>query len=114
MKIINELFENSNSNIIKSVINSGGVIVGEKMEGKRGYFTENMERSNRIAEKVESETGLKGFITTDELPKYGITVEDRDNIKQEFNCSDNDIVVMVAGKEEDANKAVELIKENVE
>ncbi len=113
MKNLNSLFEGSASNIINSIIKAGGIILGEKFEGRRGYFTSDQENSARIASDLEKETGLKGFISTDELPKYGITEEDKDKIKEEFGCSEDDIVILVAGAEDKASRALEIIKENI-
>ncbi len=113
MKNLNNLFAGSASNIINSVINAGGVILGEKFQGRSGYFTSDYERAAKIASIVEKETGLKGFISTEELPKYGITEEDRDRIKEEFGSSQEDTVIIVAGAEDKASRALEIIRENI-
>ncbi|MGM0441679.1 MAG: GAD domain-containing protein [Elusimicrobiota bacterium] len=109
MKVINEVFEESNSKIIDSVVSGGGVILGEKVTGKKGFLLNNMDKAKDIAAEVEKETGIKGFISTDELPKYGITIEDRDNIKKEFDAEEEDIVIMVAGDEEKGRRAMNII-----
>ncbi len=113
MKVINDLFEGSNSKIINSVISGGGVILAEKVAGKKGVLLDNMDKAKDIAAKVEKETGIKGFISTDELPKYGITENDRENIKEEFEAGDEDIVIMVAGDEKIGRRAMEIIVDSI-
>lgn len=114
MKNLNELLKDCSSKIISSVLETGGVILGEKFSGKKGYFVENIQKSDEVAAKVETETGLKGFISTDELPKYGITEDDRDKIKAEFEAGTDDVVVMVAGEKEKAEKALQIITESIQ
>ncbi|MFC2092030.1 GAD domain-containing protein [Elusimicrobiota bacterium] len=114
MKNLNAIFEGSDSNIIQLVIGSSGVILGEKLSGKKGYFTQNIEKASEIAQAIEDETGLKGFISSDELPKYGITENDKEKIESEFEVTDDDIVVLVAGGKEAARKAMQILVEKIQ
>ncbi len=110
MKDITGLFKESNSNIIKGVIASGGVIKGIKAENYKDVLINEKDFSDKMSNKVEAETGIKGFISSDELPKYGITKDDKRKIEEAFECKEKDIVIFVADKEDKATKALELIE----
>ncbi|MBA7659422.1 hypothetical protein ES703_67400 [subsurface metagenome] len=113
MKDITKLLEESNSNIVKGIIASGGVIMGIKVENFKDVLLNEKDFSNGMAEKVEAESGIKGFISTDELPKYGITKEDRIKIEETFECKEKDIVIIVADMKDKATKALELIQNEI-
>ena len=113
MKNLNYIFKESESQIINSVIGGGGVVMGEKFKSGKGFFTSNREVSKAIALKIEEKTGLKGFISTNELPKYGISNEEKEKIKEEFNCTQEDVVLMAAGSEPEASEALNIINEEI-
>ncbi|MGM0568058.1 MAG: GAD domain-containing protein [Elusimicrobiota bacterium] len=113
MKNLNDIFKESESQIVNSVIGGGGVIMGEKFKSRKGFFTSNYEVSKDIASKIEEKAGLKGFISTNELPKYGISSEEKEKIREEFNCTQEDVVLMVAGSAPKASEALNIIKKEI-
>jgi len=113
MKDITKLLKESNSNIIKGTISSGGVILGIRIENFKNVLIDDDKLSNDLSEKVEKGAGIKGFISTDELPKYGISKEDRDKIEKAFECGEKDTVIFVADKKDGAVKAIEIIEKEV-
>ncbi|PIW33130.1 MAG: hypothetical protein COZ37_04985 [bacterium (Candidatus Ratteibacteria) CG_4_10_14_3_um_filter_41_18] len=109
MKEITGLFKSTNSKLIKGIVDSGGAVVGTKVENFVGVLLEKELLATDLQKKVEA-TGAKGFISTDELPKYGISKEDKETIKKEFEAGEKDVVIFVAASQEEATKSVEVIE----
>ncbi|MGD2248603.1 MAG: hypothetical protein PVF58_09365 [Candidatus Methanofastidiosia archaeon] len=113
MKDITDLFSKTKSGLIKGIISRGGSVLAEKVENFKNVLVENSKAAEKIAKTMETKTGVKGFITTDELPAFGISEKEKHEIKKEFQCGDNDIVVLVADKKEKAEKGMEIFFEEI-
>ena len=113
MQDITEIFRGTNSKLIKSVIDGGGVIQGVKAMNFRGVLVNDRSFSNSLAKKLEREVGLKGFISTDELPRYGISGEEKDKVERAFGARGSDVVIFIADRREKGAKALEIIEREV-
>lgn len=113
MKDITDLLSETNSHVIRGVLDSGGVVVGIKAEGFAGVLIEDRKLTDSLAMKVEKEAGVKGFISTDELPKYGLNKQDRRNIEESFGAKEGDVVILVADQKEKAEKAIQIIEAEI-
>jgi len=113
MKEITDLLSETNSHVIRGVLDSGGVVVGIKAEGFAGVLIEDQKLTDSLAKKVEAETGVKGFISTDELPKYGLNKQDKRNIEEAFGVEEGDVVILVADQREKAEKAIQIIEKEI-
>ncbi len=113
MKDITSLFKETNSQLIKSVIDSGGVIMGIKAEGFSGVLIKEKKFTDSISKKAEKETGIKGFISTDELPKYGINKATKRSIEENFECKEGDVVIFVADQKDKTQKALEIVEKEI-
>ena len=112
MKEITHLFRSTNSKIIKNTLDAGGVVMGMKVEGFAGILLEDNVFASELQKKVEA-AGTKGFVSTDELPKYGISRDDKSVIEKEFEANEKDAVIFVAAPKEEATKAMGVIEEEV-
>lgn len=113
MQDITEIFGGTNSKLIRSVIDGGGVIQGVKATNFRGVLISDRSFSNSLAKKLEREVGLKGFISTDELPRYGISSEEKEKIERAFGARGSDVVIFVADRRERGARALEIIEREV-
>ncbi len=113
MKDISDLLSETNSHVIRGVLDSGGVVVGIKVEGFSGILIEDQKLTDSLAKKVEKEAGVKGFISTDELPKYGLNKQDRRNIEESFGAKEGDVVILVADQKDKAEKAIQIIEAEI-
>ncbi|MBI5573759.1 MAG: hypothetical protein HY919_04295 [Elusimicrobia bacterium] len=111
VKDITNLLKNTASNLIGNLIAKGSVVLGVKIAGIAGLLVKDIKLSDKIQSAVSKKAGTGGFISTDELPHYGITADEKIAIEKEFSCSKKDIVVFVAAEKSKAEKAVELISE---
>jgi len=113
MEDVTNIFENTGSSLIKGIMERGGAILGEKIGSFAGILVEDKAYADALQKKVEEETGVKGYISTDELPAYGITKEEKEAIESRFGVTGNDVVILVADEEGKARRALEVIKEDV-
>jgi len=108
-KELTSLFSRTASHIIAGVIKSGGIVGGVKIVGGNGILLKNNKLSNRVQEEIIVKTGVKGFISTDELPQYGINAEDKKKIMAYCEASAKDVVVLVADQKEKVLPALDII-----
>ncbi|OGS43857.1 MAG: hypothetical protein A2539_06305 [Elusimicrobia bacterium RIFOXYD2_FULL_34_15] len=109
IKDITKIFKNTESNIIKNLISSGSIVLGIKVEGKAGLLVKDIKLSDELQKKISKSAKIAGFISTDELPHYGITSKEKSAIEKEFSCKKNDTVVFIAAEKSKAEKAVDII-----
>ncbi len=96
---VTEVFTNTKSNMLKKIIKSGGKIVALKLpEGFRGILGFEVQPGRRfgteLADYVRAWTYLKGIIHSDELPGYGITV---DEVKKIYEKTGDRPFIIIAG-----------------
>ncbi|MBI5555326.1 MAG: hypothetical protein HY920_05695 [Elusimicrobia bacterium] len=108
-KELTSLFSQTASHIIEGVIKSGGIVGGVKIIGGNGILLKNNKLSNRVQKEIIAKTGVKGFISTDELPQYGINAADQKKIMVSCGASDQDVVVLVADQREKVLPALDII-----
>ena len=113
VKELTELFKNTNARFIKNSIESGSIILGVKVENFAGVLANNKEYAESLAKKLNEQAGVKGFISTDELPKYGISAEEKTAVESALDVKENDVGIFVVDKKETAEKAIQLINEEV-
>jgi Glu-tRNA(Gln) amidotransferase subunit E-like FAD-binding protein len=110
MKDITELLRGTACTFVSKVITSGGVVLGEKFSGFYGYFLKNKKAATALATKIKKETGAGGFISTDELPAFGITEAEKKQIEEAFGVAEGDVVIFVVDKKEKAEKALSIVE----
>lgn len=108
-KELTSLFSKTASHIIEGVIKSGGIVGGVKIIGGNGILLKNNKLSNRVQDEIIAKTGVKGFISTDELPQYGINAVDKKKIMVSCGASAKDVVVLVADQKEKVLPALDII-----
>lgn len=113
MRDITDLLSATKSGLIKGIISRGGVVLAEKVENFRGVLVDDPAFAEGVAKTMEKKTGVKGFISTDELPKFGISAGEKHQIEKAFECGENDIVVLVADKKEKAEGGLEVFFEEI-
>ncbi|MBN1384230.1 MAG: hypothetical protein JW983_05025 [Elusimicrobia bacterium] len=109
VKDITQILRNTDSHVVKNSISSGNVALGVKVVGKTGLLVKNKRLSDNLQKKISDAAGIPGFISTDELPRYGIIVAEKNDIEKAFGCTKKDVVVFVVAERTKAEKAMEVI-----
>jgi len=96
------LFEQTKSEFLRKAIQKRWKIYALKLEGLAGLLGKKiqLERTfgKELADRVKVMTGLGGILHTDELPKLGISEQEVEQLKNHFNCTEKDAVVIVIGQ----------------
>lgn len=112
MKNITYILKNTKSNFIRKSVEQGLIVMGEKIPGFNGVFVNNKSYAEKIATELKNMYGIKGFISTDELPAYGISEDEKSEICSTFDCNEDDVVVFIIDTEENCVKGLEYITNN--
>ncbi|MGC9105693.1 MAG: Glu-tRNA(Gln) amidotransferase subunit GatE [Thermoprotei archaeon] len=114
---LTEVFKATGSKLIRKELEKGGKVLGAKVVGFRGIFGWEVMTKRRfgteVSDYVKVHAGLGGLFHSDELPNYGITAEEVENVKKVLGVGSNDAFVLVVGPEDKARKALDVILERV-
>ncbi|MDD5687620.1 MAG: hypothetical protein PHE88_07305 [Elusimicrobia bacterium] len=114
IKDITKILQKTESNLIKNLVASGAIVLGVKIKNKAKLLIDDVKFSDTLQLEISKKAKIGGFISTDELPHYGISKAEKKAIEKEFSCGKKDVVVFVAAEKSKAEKAIELISEEME
>jgi hypothetical protein len=112
MEDLTPLLYTTKSNLLRQVLDRGGAVLGMRAPGYKGILATDHALTTRLSERIRS-TGVEGFISTDELPKYGISIVERDAAEGAFHLGDRDTVIMVAGPRSAAERAIRILEDEL-
>ncbi|MFQ5474716.1 MAG: Glu-tRNA(Gln) amidotransferase subunit GatE [Candidatus Nanoarchaeia archaeon] len=114
---ISQVLKKCDSKIIKSTFEKNGVIKAIKLDGFAGIIGKETQPGKRLGSEFSDyakvKAGVGGLFHSDELPKYGITDKDVENIRKELKCKEKDAFVLIADKEEKVDQALEEVIKRV-
>ena len=108
IKDLTTIFETCTSRVIKK---AGGAVFGVCLRGFAGIVGTEIQPGRRFGSEL-ADFAIKfgaGLMHTDELPAYGITREEVENLKIAFDATGDDCVVIVAADRERATKALKAV-----
>ena len=109
------LLENTNSKVVKGILeadNSG--VLAIKLKHFAGLIGREVQPGKRLGTEFSEhgkKMGVSGLFHTDELPNYGITQEEVDNIRNDLLLEDDDAFILVAGPKDKAHNALNEVIE---
>ena len=106
---LNNIFDKTDSKIISKAISEEGNVFAIKLEGFKGIIGKEVQPGRRLGTELAAyakKMGVSGIFHTDELPAYGITVEEIGEVSKFLKLSKNDAFIIVADKEEKARNAI--------
>jgi len=110
---ITDIFEKSESQVIKKAIKSDGVVYAVRLAGFANLIGIEVQPNRRLGTELSDYAkfwgGVGGIFHTDELPKYGITEENVSNLRKLVNAGEQDAVVLVASSRENCKDALEAV-----
>lgn len=112
-KDITDLFLNTKSKIIQNEIKKNGKVFGIKAPKFRGLLGKELMPGRRfgteISDYVKVLAGLGGLFHSDELPNYGITGDEVENVKRALEITNEDGFIVIVGNEDKLKVAVSVI-----
>lgn len=123
---ISNILKNTSSAVIKNILSESGKAFGIKLIGFEGLLgskscalpktKKEKEKKSPITKRLGAEfaqyaktIGVEGIIHSDEMPAYGITSEENENIKKILDIEEGDAFVIAAGEEEMVKNALNTI-----
>jgi glutamyl-tRNA(Gln) amidotransferase subunit E len=110
---ITPLFKKSESKVIKSALSKKGAIKAIKLPSFATLLGKETMPGRRVGSELsdygKQAGGVGGLFHSDELPKYGITEEDVENIRSLLKCHDKDAFIMIADQENKVDKALRAV-----
>ena len=110
---ITDIFEKSESKVIKKAVKSGGVVYAVKLPGFANLIGVEIQPDRRLGTELSDYAkfwgGVGGIFHTDELPKYGITDTDVSKLRKLVNAGEQDAVVLLASSKEKCQDALEAV-----
>ncbi|PIN69721.1 Glu-tRNA(Gln) amidotransferase GatDE subunit E [Candidatus Woesearchaeota archaeon CG11_big_fil_rev_8_21_14_0_20_43_8] len=110
---ISQLFAGCDSKIIKSCFDNKGIILAMKLPLFAGLIGKELIPNRRLgtefSDYAKMAAGVGGIFHSDELPKYGISEDHVNNIKDALQCQDNDAFVLVASSKDRSELALDVV-----
>jgi glutamyl-tRNA(Gln) amidotransferase subunit E len=105
---ISRLMEKTKSKVLRKVLDTGGVISAAALPSFRGLLALEPYPGVRLGKEladVARTHGLGGIIHSDELPAYGIELDEVTMIARQLSLDDDDAFVILAGNRETTGSA---------
>ncbi|MCK5266508.1 MAG: Glu-tRNA(Gln) amidotransferase subunit GatE, partial [Candidatus Thorarchaeota archaeon] len=110
---ITDIFDKSESKVIKKAIKSGGAVFAIRLPGFANLIGVEVQPDRRLGTELSDYAkfwgGVGGIFHTDELPKYGITDTDVSKLRKFVKAGEQDAVVLVASSKENCKDALEAV-----
>ena len=106
---VNDVFIDTESNIVSNALSKGGNILAIKLSGFKGLIGKYIQPNRRFGTELAGyakKMGVSGIFHTDELPSYGITQEEVDDVNKIIGASLGDSFIMVADEDKKARNAL--------
>ena len=105
--VVNECFNNKKEFALAIKVENWNGILGNKKSA------ENHIRMGRELSDYAKRAGMKGIMHSDELPDYGINIDETNNIKNKLECKKDDAFILIFGIEKEVRNAMELVIERI-
>jgi glutamyl-tRNA(Gln) amidotransferase subunit E len=119
LKVIDltSIFTETGSKIIKAGLSSNGKVIGIKLPKMSGIMGREVMLGRRfgteVADYVRVLAGLGGLFHSDELPNYGITLDEVNKVKETLEVKQGDGFIILVGDQEKLNIAAQIIKDRL-
>ncbi|MGQ9513597.1 MAG: Glu-tRNA(Gln) amidotransferase subunit GatE [Thermoproteota archaeon] len=110
---VSNIFKNTENRVLKSALEKNQRILAAKLEGFSGLVGVQIQPGRRFGTELSDYArvwgGVEGIFHSDELPGYGISELEVDEIGKILEVRSNDAFVIVAGPEKRARAAIEAV-----
>jgi len=117
VKDVTDVFRSCNSKTIQSALNGGSVVKAVKVKGFGGMLGFEPYPGIRLGKQIGEIVrfyGLGGIFHSDELPNYGIELQEIQQIRKILDMDQNDGFLILAGNEKRLDIVIESVIKRVE
>jgi len=115
---VTKVFEDTDSGVIAGALSGDdSAVVAVKLEGFDGLVGREIQPDRRLGTEMSDRAkkrGAGGIFHTDELPAYGVTEQEVEELRDAVGASPEDAVAIVSDDEETAWNAAEAVVERAE
>lgn len=108
---VTEQLEESESKLVQGALKHGASILGVRLPGFHGMLGKEIQPGRRLGTELSDAAkvaaGVKGLVHSDELPAYGITIEEKGVLQTALDCGGGDAYILVAAQKQQAAKALD-------
>jgi glutamyl-tRNA(Gln) amidotransferase subunit E len=112
---VTDVFRGTSSRIAKKALASGGVALAVKLRGFARLLGRELQPGRRLgtemADRARYWADVGGIFHSDELPGYGISEGEVNEVRRLLNCGELDAFVLVFEERRKAERAVEAVVE---
>ncbi|MDQ2052290.1 Glu-tRNA(Gln) amidotransferase subunit GatE [Natronolimnohabitans sp. A-GB9] len=111
---VTEVFEGTDSGVIAGALNSGGSVMAVPLYGFDGIVGREIAPDRRLGTELSDHAkrhGAGGIFHTDELPAYGVTEGEVEDLRAAVGAGPDDAVAIVAADTDVAEAAIEAAAE---
>jgi glutamyl-tRNA(Gln) amidotransferase subunit E len=117
-KDITDIFKTTECKVIKSMIENGGIVIGIRLRGFSGllgdWLSEKLQTNRRGVLGLElaaylGPLGIGGLFHSEELPGYGITKHEVDNVNTSLGIEKTAAFIFIAEKEDLVKQAANIV-----
>jgi glutamyl-tRNA(Gln) amidotransferase subunit E len=112
---LSEKVSSSQSKIIQSAIKNGGVVLGTRLAGFNGLLKRELMPGIRLGTEMAKRAAfwgrVGGIFHSDELPGYGMSQSDVDDMSKKLECGPADAFVLIADAKENALDGMKAVVE---
>ncbi|MEM0271958.1 MAG: Glu-tRNA(Gln) amidotransferase subunit GatE [Thermoprotei archaeon] len=112
---LTSIFAGTNSKTVRQGLEGGGVVLGVRVDGFSGFFRFEVAPGRRfgaeLADYARQIAGVGGLFHSDELPAYGITQGEVDNVRRRLGCAELDGFILVVAEKSRAERALGVVAE---
>ncbi|MBW3019416.1 Glu-tRNA(Gln) amidotransferase subunit GatE [Candidatus Woesearchaeota archaeon] len=110
---LNEKLRSTQSKVLLQAIKMGGAVLGIRLTGFAGLIGRNLQPNRRLgtefSDRAKVFAGVGGLFHSDEMPNYGVSVNEVDLIRRHLDCGPEDAFILVADQEDRAEAAIAAV-----
>jgi glutamyl-tRNA(Gln) amidotransferase subunit E len=107
---VTDLFKDSTSKVIRKAMDKKQPVKAVRLPGFAGFLKRELMPNFRVGTELSDRAKfwgrVGGIFHTDEMPNYGITIEEVEAVRKAVNASEEDAVVFVADTAENTTDAL--------
>lgn len=97
---VTDLIEQSSSKVVKKILSGDSRFLGVVLRGFKGILSFEPYQGIRLGRElgeVAKSYGIGGIFHSDELPNYGISIEDVESLSSILKINENDAFILIGG-----------------
>ncbi|RAW45683.1 Glu-tRNA(Gln) amidotransferase GatDE subunit E [Halorubrum sp. 48-1-W] len=114
---VSDVFEDTDSGVIRGALDAGGKVTAVPLFDFDGLVGREIQPDRRLGTELSDHAkrhGAGGIFHTDELPAYGVTAAEVDELREAVDAGGTDAVAIVAADPETADLAIEAVAARAE